>query len=107
MNKKKKSRVKAKTSKAGKAGKGRVKAKVKARAKVAKVAKTAKPKVNGAESAVLAGGPKPSSKDAQRFELRWRTIELRDRVKAAAVRAGMSANTYMNEVLEKAAEATQ
>lgn len=84
-------------TKSRKATKHQTKAKSKARAK---------PKADSSNGAVLdLAGPKPAPKDGPNLTLRMRSKDLIGRVKQAAVKAGMSVNTYANEVLERAAEA--
>lgn len=66
--------------------------------------KVARPQTNGAETPDNTG-PAPVPKGGPTITQRMRDREQIEKVKAAAKRAGMSMNTWVAEVLEKAAEA--
>jgi len=71
-----------------------------------KTRKAAKPTngTTGADTLDLAG-PKPAPKTGPGLNLRARSEAQIDKIKAAAKKAGMSMNTWVVEVLDRAAEA--
>jgi hypothetical protein len=72
----------------------------KAKAKAKKEAKAAKANGSGVGSGIA-----PAPKDGPSLNLRMRSAKHIEGIKAAAGKAGMSMNTWVCEVLEKAAEA--